>query len=457
MSTMDTNVGIASNGTGPSAGPGTAGERSRSGGGGQARLRAALITSDDRLRHVVFETLRESGLPVSVEVDIAASIQFLAPEHLERLRSTQAQVVIVDMSEDPERAIRSAGAIAAGSPQSALVGVGPELDAARLLDAMRAGLVEYIPRPVEAESIREALGRVMHKRGWSGALGNGAKGKLLAFFSPKGGSGSTSVVTNVGIELHRLTGKKTLLVDLDLELGEIASMLGIRPRFHFIDLIRNFHRMDADLLASYIESHESGVHVLSAPFEPEIGEEVPGEHIARILGFLRDHYDYVLVDTSKSLAPAALAALQTADPIFLVTNMDVPSLRNLKRCLPTLDRVTAGDPSRLRLVVNRFNPKSLVSLADLEETLGIEVDWTLTNDYGTVIESISTGRPLVLNGNSQFANQLKDLAADIVGGSAGASKARSSLIGRLVGRLGSKTKQNRAPARIAPVEVSNHG
>jgi len=340
------------------------------------------------------------------------------------------------------------------------VGVGPELDSARLLEAMRAGLVEYVPRPVEMAGIRDALGRVLSKRGWAEAHEGHRNGKLLAFFSAKGGSGSTSVVTNVGIELHRLTGKRTLLVDLDLELGEIASLLGVRPRFHFVDLVKNFHRMDADLLPSYIESHESGVHVLSAPFEPEYGEAVTGEQIARILGFLRKHYDYVLVDTSKSLSPPALAALQTADPIFLVTNMDVPSLRNLKRCLPILNRVTAGEPERLRLIVNRYNPKSLVRLEDLEETLGIEVSWTLSNDYETVIQAISTGQPLVLQGHSKYADELKELARDIVHGASAATKESRGLMGRLLSPFRSssaRTAKARMPMNGNAAEVVSHG
>ncbi|MDX1647882.1 MAG: AAA family ATPase, partial [Longimicrobiales bacterium] len=358
------------------------------------RLKAALVSGDEKLRKTLFSAIQDAGLPITVDVQVTASAHALESEHLEKLRESDPHFVILDMSQEPERAVRAAGAVKAGSPKAALVGVGPELDAHSLLDAMRAGLVEYVPRPVEAPGLRDALDRVMRKSGWAKAVEGHRNGKIYSFFSAKGGSGSTSVVANVGIELHRLTGKKTLLVDLDLELGEMASMLGLEPRFHFVDLVRNFHRMDADLLPSYIESHESGVHVLSAPFEPEIGEEVHGEQIARILGFLRNHYDYVLVDTAKSLAPPALAALQTADPIFLVTNMDVPSLRNLKRCLPILERVTAGDAQRLRLVVNRYNPKSLVRLEDLEEALGIEVYWTLSNDYQTVIEAISTGRPL---------------------------------------------------------------
>ena len=428
------------------------------------KLKAALISTDDHTRTMVFQAIQDAGLPIRIDLDLAVPAHHLEPEHLERLRASEPQVVILDMSDDPERAIRAASAIASGCPRAALVGVGPELESARLLDAMRVGLVEYVPAPVQASSVREALGRVMRKRGWGDSPDGQRKGKLLAFFSAKGGSGSTSVVTNVGIELHRLTGKKTLLVDLDLELGEIASLLGVRPRFHFVDLVRNFHRMDADLLPSYIESHESGVQVLSAPFEPEYGEEVTGEQIAHILGFLRNHYDYVLVDTSKSLAPPALAALQTADPIFLVTNMDVPSLRNLKRCLPILDRVTAGDPERLRLIVNRYNSKSLVKLEDLEETLGIEVSWTLTNDYETVIQASSTGQPIVLQGRSRYAEQLKELARDIVAGSQGAaSEAKPSLVGRMLSPFRSKssgtsrTSRTRAPLSRNPTEVPTHG
>jgi len=423
----------------------------------QHRLRAVLVSSDEQLRRTVIQSIQESGQPIGIDLDLEAPAHFLEPEHLERLRGCEPHVILLDMTEEPDRAIRVASAIASGNPRAALVGLGRELDSPRLLEAMRAGLVEYVPGP-DASSVRDALERVMRKQGWSASGDGHRNGKLLAFFSAKGGSGSTSVVTNVGIELHRLTGKRTLLVDLDLELGEIASLLGLQPRFHFVDLVRNFHRMDADLLPSYIESHASGVHVLSAPVEPEYGEEVTGEQIARILGFLRSHYDYVLVDTSKSLAPPALAALQMADPIFLVTNMDVPSLRNLKRCLPILDRVTAGEAERLRLIVNRYNPKSLVQLVDLEETLGIEVSWTLTNDYATVIQAISTGQPLVLQGNSRYAQELRELARDIVAGSQGATEDnKGSLVGRLLSPFRSGSSKNRVPMTGSPVEAANHG
>lgn len=430
------------------------GGESKGSGADPEQLRGVLISTNDSLRQVVFDSIQNRALPITIGLDIIPPPRPLDTEHLERLRAYEPHVVLLDMGDDPERDTRTAAAIASGVPRTTLVGLGPELDGSRLLDAMRAGVVEYVPNPLEPPNVSDALERVMRKRGWGGYLQGRRNGKVLAFFSPKGGSGSTTVVTNVGIELHRLTGKKTLLVDLDLELGEIASLLGVRPRFHFVDLVRNIHRMDADLLSSYIEGHKSGVQVLSAPFEPEFGEQVSGADIGRALDLLRSHYDYVLVDTSKSLGAPARAAFQAADRIFLVTNMDVPSLRNLKRCLPMLDAVTAGDATRVRLVVNRFSSKSFIDVKDLEETLGLDVYWTLPNDFETVITSISSGQPLVLQGNSRYAKELKALARDIAG--AGQS-AEDSLLARLLSPFRSRSSSARSARRYAPAEVSAHG
>lgn len=420
-------------------------------------IRIALASADGQLKALVQESIRDASLPVRIGVDIPASARDLEPEQMERLRSADPHIVVLDMSDDPNRALRAAAAIGSRLPQAALLGVGPQLDATVLLEAMRAGIVEYVPRPVEEAGLYEALGRIMRKRGWAESLDDRHNGKILAFFSPKGGAGSTSVATNVGIELHRQTGKKTLLVDLDLELGEIASLLGVQPRFHFVDLVRNFHRMDADLLASYIESHESGVQVLSAPFEPQLGEEVSAEDIARILKFLRSHYDYVVVDTSKSLAAPSMTTFREADKIFLVTNMDVPSLRNLKRCLPAMDQVTSGDADRIRIVVNRFNAKSLVGLKDLEETLGLDVYATLNNDYKTVIEAISTGRPVVLGSSSRYADQLRELTENILGEFEGVRQTRKSLVERLLSPLRSTSPRLKPELGSARKEASAHG
>jgi pilus assembly protein CpaE len=133
---------------------------------------------------------------------------------------------------------------------------------------------------------------------------------------------------NLAVEIHRLTRKKTLLIDLDLELGETALLLGMEPRFSIVDLIRNFHRVDAGLLASYIDRSETGVELLAAPLQPVDFESVDGERVSRILNFLKGHYDYIVIDAPKTLNTVTLSAFEACDELFLVTTPDLPAIRN---------------------------------------------------------------------------------------------------------------------------------
>jgi pilus assembly protein CpaE len=273
--------------------------------------------------------------------------------------------------------------------------------------------------------------------GVSTAKGGVRVSRLYSFFSPKGGSGSTSVATNVAVVLHRLTGKKTLLVDLDLELGEVALLLGVQPRFNFVDMVKNFHRMDAGLLASYIEQHPSGIHLLSAPFHPERAEVVSADDIRRILHFLKQHYDYVVVDTPGSFSPSTLAAFDQSDQVFVVTNLDLPSLRNIQRGLPMLKRVLPRGDEQIRMVVNRYSSDSAISLEDVERTIGLKVFGTISNDYEALIQSINSGKPIVLNGTSKYGRDVKALGARIAGltGDFLDDQKAGNWVGRVLGKL----------------------
>jgi len=260
---------------------------------------------------------------------------------------------------------------------------------------------------------------------------------VYSVFGAKGGTGATTLATNLAIVLHRLTGKRTLLVDLDLELGEVAVLLGFRPRFNLVDMVQNFHRMDAGLLASFIEQHHSGVHLLSAPFHPERTELASADEIRKIVQFLKHHYDYVIVDTPKSFSPTTLAAFDQSDLVFLVVALDLPSLRNVQRGLPLLKRVLTRGLDQTRLVVNRFQPDEEIGLKEVEQTLGLKVFWTLSNDYEAVMRSINAGKPIVLNGNSKYTKDVKALGAQLAGLGVGkaARTSASRFMGQLVGKI----------------------
>jgi pilus assembly protein CpaE len=395
-------------------------------------IQSAIISTDPAFRAMLVPLLAEQGRGIALAAEITVPFIDIGDEQIRRLREVRPELIFIDLEKDAEVGIKLAQFLADQQPSRQFVAAGPVLAPELLLEAMRAGITEYLPKPVTREALLPALERMQRKLGVAAGVAAREPGKVMTFFSAKGGSGATTVATNLAIHLQQLTGKKTLLVDLDLELGEIALFLGVQPRFNLVDLVRNFHRMDAELLASYIERHKSGVHLLSAPYHPEKVESVSGDQIRTILQFLKQHYDYVVVDTPKTFTPATLAAFEQADQIYLVSNVDLPSLRNIKRCLPLLDRLTGGHMSeRVRLVINRHNSSANeISLAEVERTLGLPIFWKLGNDYETVIRSINTGEPLILDARvSEFARDLKALGAELTGLGAVTNGKRSALGG----------------------------
>ncbi len=398
--------------------------------------RTALVTGDVGFRDFVRAGLRSIEGAPALGLELLAPFDEIGKEQIEKLREFAPDLVFLDLGTDPVVGIRFAQFLTELDPGLRVIAAGATLTQDLLLEAMRAGISEYLPRPVEEADLADALVRIRRKLRRGGTAGaDGQPGKLYAFFAAKGGVGTTTAATNLAVQIHRLTGKRTLLIDLDLELGETALLLGVRPRFNFIDMVKNFHRMDADLLASYIERHESGVHLLSSPVRPERIEEVTAEEVRTVLRFLKQHYDYIIVDTSKTFSPHSAAAFEEADTVLLLTTPDLPSLRNAKRSIPILERVTGGKgANRVRLIVNRAHARTVITLNDIKRTLELDIFWTLTNDYAAISASVNAGKPVVLNGQgSPYVKDIKALGAELagLGNAAGGRRGFAPLTGLL--------------------------
>jgi pilus assembly protein CpaE len=403
-------------------------------------LRAALITTDPRFRDQVQELLSDPESGFALGLEIAVPFAQFGEEQVSALRQLSPDLVFIDVQEDPELGVKFTQFLTEMNPGQRVIAAGSGLSHDLLLAAMRAGISDFLAKPVTSEALLEAFQRVSLLYGRSAARLR-RPGQVFAFFSPKGGSGCTTISTNVAVMLHRLTGKRTLLVDLDLELGEAALLLGIQPRYSFVDLVQNFHRMDAGLLASYVEQHGSGVQLLSAPlrlsdnFHSENGGAVTGDDTRQILQFLRSHYEYIVVDTSRAFSAVTLGAFDQADFLFLVTNVDLPSLRNVQRALPMLKRMLPQGEQQIRLVVNRYNSGNDISLDDIERSLGLKVYCTVTNDYQAVIQSLNEGKPLVLDGKSKSGKDIKMLGAELAGIGTKRKGRRGAMMSHLVSRL----------------------
>jgi pilus assembly protein CpaE len=377
--------------------------------------RAALISSDSTFVAQVKQLLTGPDRPVSLDLELTTPLHQFGEQQIQALRTASPELIILDLEESQDLGLQLAQYLVELNPAQLFIATGPVLSSEQLVQAMRAGVSDYLPKPVASEDLRAAAARCASKVRKPHDLKQSEPGRILSFFSPKGGGGCTTLASNLAILVHRTTKKKTLLVDLDLELGESALVLGIQPRFSFVDFVENFRRMDASLLASYIEHHPSGLHLLSAPLQPEKADSVTADHVRRILAFLRQHYDYVIVDTPRSFAPSTLAIFEQADLVFIVSTADLPSLRNIQRGLPLLRKVLTKGEEQVRLILNRFDPDDAISVADVEKSLGMKVFWKISNDYEAVMGSVNAGKPIVLNGGSTYTRDLGGLAAAVTG------------------------------------------
>ena len=403
---------------------------------GAAGITCALISTDADFRRRLADLLPRLGT-TRVVLELAEPFTKITDAHLDRLRQAGPDVVFVDLESDPQVGLKFIQFLLDSSLARSVVGSGSADSPELLLQIMQAGVQDFVPKPLEAEKVEGVLQRLRRKAGKPETNGAAPRvGEILSVFAPKGGTGATTLVVNLAVSIHQLTRKRTLIVDLDLELGETSLFLGVEPRFSSVDLVRNYHRVDEGLLASYIERHESGVDLLSAPYDPGNFQSVDGERIGRILGFLKHQYDYVVVDAPRALNPIVSQALAVSDRVLLVCTADLQSLRNATRSLPLLRQI-GGERSDdwIRPVLNRHGASVPVTLAEVERTLGTKIYRTLRNDYGPLMTALNEGHPVVLGGRSAYADDVRALACDITGVES-ATRPRNRILGGLLSALG---------------------
>jgi len=412
-----------------------------------APLRSAVVSADVTLRELVLQTA-QAAHGIENGLELPAPVSQVTAADVSRICEAKPDLLFLDLSSDPVIGIELAQHLGDELPHLRVIAAGPSLSTDLLLAAMRAGVVEYLPQPVTEEVLGGALARVVQKIGRNAISQAPTQPcQIIAFYSAKGGSGSTTAATNFAIALRQQTGKRTLILDLDPELGEVALLLRVQPRFTFVDMAQNLHRMDAELLASYLERHSSGVDLLSAPFSPERSSNVTGDQVRAILQFLRQHYDYIVLDLPKSFSASVLAAATLCDLMFLVTTVDLPSVRNIQRALPLLKQRLNRGEEQLRLIINRHQSNPVIPLAEVERTVGLKIAQTLSNDYDAVARSINTGRPIVLNGNSPYTRDIKALTAQVANMAATNGSGRQSLTRKVLGRISGMVRTGGNPDR----------
>ncbi len=242
-------------------------------------------------------------------------------------------------------------------------------------------------------------------------------GRVVVFYGPKGGVGTSLLVTNLAVALAAYQPEPVILVDLNLQFGSVATLLGLRPEATIASLAQRFQgELDFEFLQPFLLGHEeSGLRVLAAPSRPELAELVTTFLVERVFQVLRNHFAFILVDTSTILQDTTLAALDIADQILIVTALDLLAIRNTQLVLEMFRKLYPSD--RLKLILNRSNVRfSGLTPEQVEEFLNIPILAQIPSDGQVAVTSVNEGVPFVLRSpNSPLSQSIFKLATIIAG------------------------------------------
>jgi pilus assembly protein CpaE len=281
-----------------------------------------------------------------------------------------------------------------------------------LMQAMRVGVREVLPSLPPREILLDAVDRYQQRI--KQARTPAKHGKVLSFVPCKGGSGATFLATNLAYTLAAEENKRVALIDFNLQLGDASLLLSDSvPTSTIADVTRQIHRLDGAFLASSMIQVLPNLGVLAAPNEPEEATEILPEHIAPLLQVAIRNYDFVILDIGRRMDAISIQALDKTDIVFLVIQQTLPFIRNAKRLIDTFRSLGYGK-EKLRLIINRYDKKSEITLQDIQDTLRIPVFKLIPNNYAVVQESLNHGVPVIKSARrSSVSKILLEIGAEL--------------------------------------------
>ena len=302
-----------------------------------------------------------------------------------------------------------------GSP-AAIIGITTRASSDLLLEAVRAGIDEFLTPPLDDKTVRDCIRNVCEKKGILQTAPNSRGGRIFTVFSGKGGCGKTTLATNLAYQLAQLPERSVLVLDLNLQFGNAATFLDLQPRHTIIDcLTKEGGVVEDEMLVKLPCRHASGVAVLSGPDDPADSDQLKPDQTLALLESLKGRYDFVVVDTISNFDENNLTALDVADRIILLTDTLVPSVRNTQRCLKVFSKLDY-DLDKVVLVVNRFDKNVGAGAKELQQAFDIPISGFIPNEFAAVMSAVDAGLPIAeATQKSGVTAALKQLAHELVG------------------------------------------
>lgn len=317
---------------------------------------------------------------------------------LDLVRDKKPRVALLYLDNDPDKVLEASQAIGTVNGCSPMI-VSRDQNPDMIRRAMRSGARDFAYLDTGQGDVRRALLNVsfaepQQTAGPVAAKAAPPKGTVVVVFSCKGGSGATTIAANLAGALlppgRTPQAGTVVLLDLDFQMGDVLTFLDLSSRYTWHDLLANLHRLDDDLLPRTLTAHRLGLNVVAQSDALEDADDIEPKGVAKAIRFLRDHYEYVVIDGIRDFSEKSLVALDLADRVLLAMTQDIPALKNANRCITLLRRLGYSDDT-LKLVVNRFHRRGKLDIDAIADALEMPVAATIANDFPTVIKTVNEG------------------------------------------------------------------
>jgi pilus assembly protein CpaE len=376
---------------------------------------------DDRIRVVIVDDIAETRENIRKLLQFENDIEVVGvartgSEGINIAKEMRPDVILMDINMPDMDGIVATENIRRTIPHTQIVILSVQGDTNYMRRAMLAGARDFITKPPSIDDLTAAIRRAGKmalderskapapvRAGASGAgmvSGGPMEGKIVTIYSPKGGTGCTTVAINLAVSLQN-EETPVVIVDGNLQFGDIAVFLNEQARNNVADLAPRADELDPEVVEEVVINHApSGVHILPAPTRPEEAEGVTGDQFSKLLTYLRKLYSYVIVDTTSSLTDVTLAAIDTSDLIILLTNQVIPAIKNARLFLDLAD-VLSIDRRRIIFIMNRYDKRIGITPDKVGESFKQDIVAVLPSDSRTVIPSVNRGRPFMLDDKSR--------------------------------------------------------
>jgi pilus assembly protein CpaE len=393
----------------------------------------------DKIRILVVDDIAETRENLAKLIGFESDMTIVASaeggqQAVEFAKRDRPDVILMDINMPDMDGITATEIIANTVPESPIIMMSVQGEQDYLRRSMLAGAREFLVKPFSADELVNAIRHVHEiekvKRARYAQVAPVAsaqtpsltsalqpqRGKIITFFSPKGGVGRTTIATNLAVALHQSTGQPVALVDGSLPFGDIAVILNMSPKAKTIaDLVGSFDQVDAEVLESVLVPHSTGIKVLLAPPTPEAAELITGANIKRVLETLRQSYAYVVVDTWPSFQEQVLTMLDVADVILTLMTLEITSLKNVRVFMEIAEKL-GYDDHKVQLVANRNDSSGGIKASDVEASLARKIPHTIVSDGRALVLAVNRGVPFVISHrDSQVAKDIFTLADKLSG------------------------------------------